>query len=52
LDQRKAELVELQYFAGLSLKELASATRLSEATVGRDLRFAKAWLKNWLQESR
>lgn len=44
-DPRKAELVELKYFGGLSTEEMASVTGLSVATIGRDLRFARAWLK-------
>ncbi len=51
-DARKAELVELKYFGGLSLSEISAATGLSEATVGRDLRFARAWLKDRLTQHR
>jgi RNA polymerase sigma factor (TIGR02999 family) len=44
IDARKAELVELIYFGGLSQLEAATALSISEATVQRDLKMAKAWL--------
>ncbi len=47
-DVRKADLVELHYFGGLTYVELAEVTRLSEATVHRELRLAKAWLRRAL----
>lgn len=43
---RSAELVELHYFGGLTVDEICAVTELSPSTVGRDLRFARAWLKN------
>ena len=48
LDQRKAELIELQYFGGLSFKEMEEVTGLSSSTLDRDLRMARAWLKDQL----
>jgi RNA polymerase sigma factor (TIGR02999 family) len=50
LDARGAELVELQYFAGMSYRDMEVATGLSSSTLDRDLRFARAWLKRWLEE--
>lgn len=47
-DARKARIVELHYFGGLSYEEIARAAGVSPATVDRDLRFAKAWLKGQL----
>jgi RNA polymerase sigma-70 factor, ECF subfamily len=44
LDPRKAKVVELRYFGGLSVEETAEALGVSVATVGRELRFAEAWL--------
>jgi RNA polymerase sigma factor (TIGR02999 family) len=44
LDQRKARVIELVYFGGLTYHETAMALDLSEATVHRELRLAKAWL--------
>ena len=48
LDRRKAQLVELQYFGGLSFKEMEEVTGLSSSTVDRELRMARAWLKDQL----
>ena len=45
LDPRKAELIELKYFGGLSVEEMEEITGLSSSTLGRDLRMARAWLK-------
>lgn len=50
-DKRGAELIELQYFAGLSFKEMETVTGLSSSTIDRDLRFARAWLKKRLDET-
>lgn len=47
-DERKLKLVELQYFAGLTFEEMALATGLSTSTLDRELRLARAWLKDWL----
>lgn len=49
-DARKAELVELKYFGGMTTEEISSVTSLSVATIGRDLRFARAWLRDQLSE--
>ena len=43
-DARKAEILELQYFAGLTAKEIASVIGVSSRTVERDARFARAWI--------
>ena len=44
-DRRKVEIVELHFFGRLSNEEVAEALGISRATVQRELRFAKAWLK-------
>jgi RNA polymerase sigma factor (TIGR02999 family) len=49
LDPRKARVVELRFFGGLSLEETAEALQVSTDTIGRDWRAAKAWLKRELQ---
>jgi RNA polymerase sigma factor (TIGR02999 family) len=49
LDPRKAAVVELRFFAGLSLDETAEQLGLSAETVGREWRRAKAWLYGQLQ---
>ncbi len=43
-DQRLARLVQLRYFAGLSIKETAELMGTSPATVKRDWTYARAWL--------
>jgi RNA polymerase sigma factor (TIGR02999 family) len=49
-DQRKARLVKLRYFAGLTLAEAAAALDISQATADRDWAFARAWLFNELKK--
>ena len=44
LDPRKCKAVELRYFAGLSMDEVAQALDVSPVTVRRDLRMAETWL--------
>lgn len=43
-DERKARVIELRYFGGLSMEETAETLDLSLATVGREQRLAQAWL--------
>ena len=43
-DQRKARLVELRYFAGLTVNQAAKALGISPGTAKRDWRYARAWL--------
>jgi RNA polymerase sigma-70 factor, ECF subfamily len=49
---RKVEVVELRYFAGLTLDETAEALQVSTDTVKRDWRFAKLWLLRELGETK
>jgi RNA polymerase sigma factor (sigma-70 family) len=49
LDYRKAQVVELRFFGGLTLEETAEALKVSTDTVGRDWRAAKAWLTRELK---
>ncbi|MGH7602422.1 MAG: sigma-70 family RNA polymerase sigma factor [Gemmatimonadaceae bacterium] len=48
LDPQKARLVELRYFAGLSIPETAAALGISTATVGREWAIARMWLRREL----
>jgi len=48
LAPRKARVVELRYFAGLSVEETAQALGVSAETVLRDWRMAKLWLRREL----
>lgn len=43
IDSRKAQVVEMRYFGGLSNKEIAEALNISVASVKRDWNVAKAW---------
>jgi len=45
LDPRKSKVFELRYFGGMSIDEAADALNVSPATVARDWRMAKAWLR-------
>lgn len=47
-DPRTARTVEMSYFAGMSRDEIAEVLQVSEATVDRDLRFARAFLNRQL----
>jgi RNA polymerase sigma factor (TIGR02999 family) len=49
LDPRKARLVELRYFAGLSIPEAAATLGVSLATVGREWAVARMWLRRELE---
>ena len=49
-DERKARLLELHYFAGLTHEQAAASLGVSEPTSRRDLRLAKAWLRKYLTE--
>lgn len=46
LDARAARVVELRYFAGLTLEQTAEALALARRTVDRDWRFARAFLQS------
>jgi RNA polymerase sigma factor (TIGR02999 family) len=47
-DPIKAQIVNLRYFAGMSIEEAAQVLEMSERTFHRHWRFAKAWLKSRL----
>ena len=44
LDERKSRVVELRHYGGLSVKETAEVLNVSDVTVLRDWRYARAWL--------
>lgn len=48
---RRSKVVELRYFGGLNNKEASELLNVSEATIERDWRFARAWLYRELQVS-
>lgn len=45
VDPRKSRAIELRYFGGLSIEEIAAVLEISVATVRRDLRMGEAWLR-------
>jgi len=45
IDERKARIVELHFFGGMTQKEVGAALGIHENTVARDLRMAQAWLR-------
>jgi RNA polymerase sigma factor (TIGR02999 family) len=44
IDPRKAQVIELRYFGGLSVEETAEVLKISVETVMRDCKLARAWL--------
>jgi RNA polymerase sigma factor (TIGR02999 family) len=50
VDERKCQVVELRFFAGLSARETAEVLKVSEETVLRDWKLAKSWLKRELSK--
>jgi RNA polymerase sigma factor (TIGR02999 family) len=51
LDRRQSELVELRFFAGLELREIAELLGIAERTVQADWALARAWLRRELSEA-
>lgn len=49
IDRRKATIVELRFFAGMTLEETAGQLGISIETVGREWRRARAWLSDQLE---
>jgi RNA polymerase sigma factor (TIGR02999 family) len=45
IDERKAKIVELRYFGGFTLEEVASIMELSQTKVEREWRFTRSWLQ-------
>jgi RNA polymerase sigma factor (TIGR02999 family) len=52
IDPQQGRIVELRYFAGLTIEETAEVLNISPATVKRDWMVAKAWLKREMMERR
>jgi RNA polymerase sigma factor (TIGR02999 family) len=51
IDSRKARVVEMRFFGGLSIKETAEVLNVSEETILRDWRLAKVWLLRQLSKT-
>jgi RNA polymerase sigma factor (TIGR02999 family) len=50
LDPRQARVVELRYFTGLTIEEIAEVVGVASKTVARELNMAKAWLYGELKQ--
>jgi RNA polymerase sigma-70 factor (ECF subfamily) len=50
LNPRKSDVVEMRFFGGLSVEEIAAVLKVSRPTVIRDWNFARAWLRAELSE--
>ena len=50
LDPRRVRVVELRFFAGLTIEETAEVLKISRDTVVRDWRLAKVWLHEELRK--
>jgi len=48
-DERKVRVVEMRYFAGLTIEEIATALAISERTVKREWQVARAWLRGAME---
>jgi RNA polymerase sigma factor (TIGR02999 family) len=51
IDTRQSQIVELRFFAGLSIDETAELLKVSPGTVMRDWTFARAWLKSQMKHT-
>jgi RNA polymerase sigma factor (sigma-70 family) len=52
LDARKARVVEMRFFSGLSVEETAAVLRISPQSVKRDWKLARAWLSREISRGR
>lgn len=52
LDKRKSRVVELKYFGGLSMPEIAEVLGVSRETIKRDWKFARTWLLRELSDQK
>jgi RNA polymerase sigma factor (TIGR02999 family) len=52
VDARKCKVVEMRFFGGMNVEEIAAALHLSVGTIKRDWRLARAWLSRELDDSR
>jgi len=50
-DERKARVVELQYFGGLTQADIAEVLGVHVNTIARDLKLAEAWIHRYLRDA-
>lgn len=48
MDPRKARVMEMRFFGGMTAEEIAEVENMAAVTVTRDVRAATAWLRAWL----
>jgi len=51
VEQRKAEVIELRFYGGLSVEEAAGFLKVSPQTVMRDWKLARAWLLREMEQT-
>jgi RNA polymerase sigma factor (sigma-70 family) len=51
IDPRRAQVIELRFFGGLTVEETGQVLQISPQTVMRDWRLARAWLARELSQS-
>ncbi|MEZ6133376.1 MAG: ECF-type sigma factor [Pirellulaceae bacterium] len=51
LDSRQAKIIEMRFFGGMTVAEVAEALGVSKRTVEGDWTMAKAWLRRWFDTS-
>ena len=51
MSERRAKIVELRWFGGMTVPEVATCLDISPATVERDWTAARAWLRSRLAEA-
>ena len=49
MDPQQSRIVEMKFFAGLSIEEIGEVLGIGHATVERDWKLARAWLRRQLQ---
>lgn len=52
LDSRQAQIIEMRFFAGMTVAEVAEELQISKRTVEADWTMAKAWLRRWFETER
>ena len=50
IDPRKARVIELRFFGGLSVEETAAVLKISDQSVMRDWKLSKAWLQREMKK--
>ena len=51
IDERQSRIIELRFFGGLTEQEVAQVMKISESTVKRDWRMARAWLTREMKQA-